>query len=43
MSKGKGTKKQSDNKNSHDVFVKKAMADKNVAREFFEVNLAPSS
>ena len=35
----KSTKKQINNKNSHDVFVKKAMSDKNVAREFFEVNL----
>ena len=30
---------QKNNKNSHDVFVKKAMSDKNVAREFFEANL----
>ena len=30
---------QKNNKNSHDVFVKKAMSDKNVAKEFFEANL----
>ena len=30
---------QKSNKNSHDIFVKKAMSDKNVAREFFETNL----
>ena len=30
---------QKSNKNSHDIFVKKAMSDKNVAREFFEANL----
>jgi predicted transposase/invertase (TIGR01784 family) len=33
------SKKQKNNKNSHDVFVKKAMSDKNVAKEFFEANL----
>ena len=30
---------KNNNKNSHDVFVKKAMSDKNVAKEFFEANL----
>ena len=32
-------KQKHNNKNSHDVFVKKAMSDKNVAKEFFEANL----
>lgn len=30
---------QKNNKNSHDIFVKKAMSDKNVAKEFLEANL----
>ena len=39
MSTNSSKKNKTNNKNSHDVFVKKAMSDKNVAREFFEVNL----
>jgi predicted transposase/invertase (TIGR01784 family) len=39
MTKNPSKQNKSNNKNSHDVFVKKAMSDKNVAREFFEVNL----
>ena len=39
MTKNQSKQNKSNNKNSHDVFVKKAMSDKNVAREFFEVNL----
>jgi predicted transposase/invertase (TIGR01784 family) len=35
----KKSKKIENNKNSHDTFVKKAMSDKNVAKEFFEANL----
>ena len=39
MSTNSSKKNKTNNKNSHDVFVRKAMSDKNVAREFFEVNL----
>ncbi len=35
----KGRERKSNNKNSHDVFVKKAMPNKRVAKEFFEENL----